>query len=255
VNQPSEPIFNVPAVLVATIAVLAIIHAARVYLLTPDQDVEVLLRFAFIPARYQAVTTDVFPGGLAADVWTFVTYALLHGDATHLIVNCIWMLPFGAAVARRFGMLRFLLLFAATAACGAAAHLFTHPQAPYPMVGASAAISGFMGASARFAFQRGGPLESWRRQDPESYKIPAQPLLIALRDPRVVIFLAAWFGINAVFGVTGAALPGEEQDVAWQAHVGGFLAGLLLFPAFDAGTRWRGPGSHPEREARDIAPQ
>ena len=128
-------------------------------MLSEQQDIEFLLSFAFIPARYDTsvVLGGALPGG-GADVWTFVTYALIHADWTHLGVNAVWLLPFGSAVARRFGTLRFLAFFAVTAAAGAALHLATHAGEQFPMIGASAAISGTMAAAMRFAFQRGGPL-------------------------------------------------------------------------------------------------
>jgi membrane associated rhomboid family serine protease len=101
------------------------------------------------------------------------------------------------------------------------------------MVGASAAISGTMAAAMRFAFQAGGPLTRWyHRQDEASYRQPAAPLLSSLRDPRVLAFIAVWFGINAVFGLGGLQLD-NGQTVAWEAHIGGFLGGLLLFTLFD----------------------
>jgi membrane associated rhomboid family serine protease len=101
------------------------------------------------------------------------------------------------------------------------------------MIGASAAISGAMAAAMRFAFQRGGPLGTLGGGDEDSYRVPAAPLARMLRDPRVLIFLVVWFGINLLFGLGTVSLPGMEQAVAWQAHVGGFLAGLLLFALFD----------------------
>jgi membrane associated rhomboid family serine protease len=58
-------------------------------------------------------------------------------------------------------------------------------------------------------------------------------LLRALRDPRVLGFLAVWFGVNIVFGIGSIAIGAEGASVAWQAHIGGFLAGLLLFSLFD----------------------
>ena len=69
------------------------------------------------------------------------------------------------------------------------------------MVGASASISGFMAAATRLGFQPGGPLDSWRHHDPESYLIPAAPLPVVLRNPRVFAFLGVWFGLNLLFGV------------------------------------------------------
>lgn len=230
-----EPIFNLPGSLTALTVVLVLIHLVRVYLLTEQQDVEVLLRFAFIPARYDAsvLGTATLPGGTAADVWTFVTYSFLHANATHLGFNIVWMLPFGAAVARRFGTVRFLLLMALASVGGALMHLVTHQGAAVPMIGASAAISGAMAAAIRFAFQRGGPISFWRSGDENAYRVPALPLLGVLSDPRALAFLAVWFGTNLLFGLGSMPLLGEDEPVAWQAHIGGFLVGLLLFSLLD----------------------
>jgi membrane associated rhomboid family serine protease len=230
-----EPLFNIPAVVTGLLALLVMIHVVRVYLLTNEQDIDVLLTFAFIPVRYDmsAVPGGVLPGGFGAEVWTFVTYSLLHASWTHLGVNAIWFLPFGSAVARRFGASRFLLFYAVTAAAGAAMHLATHAGEQYPMIGASAAISGTMAAAMRFAFQHGGPLGMLRGEDEEAYRVPALPLTGVLRDSRVLLFLIVWFGMNIVFGLISLPIGGNDQPVAWQAHIGGFLAGLILFSWFD----------------------
>ncbi len=227
-----EPIFNVPAVLVATLGTLVAIHALRSFLSQAD-DVEILLLFAFIPARYDTniLTNAAWPGGAAADVWTFVTYALLHADWMHLLFNAVWLLAFGTPLARRFGPARFLAFCAVTAAAGALAHLMTHFGQMVPMVGASGAISGTMAAAMRFAFQRGGPL-TFGGSD-QSYRVPALSLVDTFRDPRVLAFLGVWFGLNLLFGLGSVSITGNEQPVAWQAHVGGFLAGLVLFGWFD----------------------
>jgi membrane associated rhomboid family serine protease len=100
-----------------------------------------------------------------------------------------------------------------------------------PMVGISATISGAMAAAMRFAFQRGGPLRLGGTD--ESYRVPALPLTEALRDPRILIFIAVWFGLNLLFGMGSIAITGGDQTVAWQAHVGGFIGGLVLFGLFD----------------------
>ena len=68
-----------------------------------------LLAFAFIPARY-GESAAMLPGGEAACFWSPLTYAFLHADSSHLIVNLIWMAIFGTPLARRFGALRFLVL-------------------------------------------------------------------------------------------------------------------------------------------------
>jgi membrane associated rhomboid family serine protease len=232
-----EPPFNIPSVIVGLLAVMALIHAVRVYLLSDQQDMEFLLTFAFIPSRYDtsAVLGNVLPGGFGAELWTFVSYAFIHADWMHYGVNALWLLPFGSAVARRFGAVRFLLLFAVTAAAGAVLHLATHAGEDVPVVGASAAISGTMAAAMRFAFQQGGPLSFRRSGTDTDFHVPAIPLTGILRDPRVIIFVVVWFGINILFGLGSLPLPGAgaNQVVAWQAHIGGFIAGLVLFSWFD----------------------
>jgi len=227
-----EPIFNVPAVLVTTLAALVIVHVIRSWL-PQSSDIEILLLFAFIPARYDTniLANAAWPGGTGADVWTFVTYALLHADWMHLLFNSVWLLAFGTPVARRFGPVRFLAFCAVTAAAGALAHLVTHFGQMVPMVGASGAISGMMSGAMRFAFQRGGPLRFGGSE--ESYRVPALSLVDSFRDPRVLAFLAVWFGLNLLFGMGSVSITGNEQPVAWQAHVGGFIAGLVLFSLFD----------------------
>jgi membrane associated rhomboid family serine protease len=229
--------FNVPPVVVATVAVLVLVHALRMLVLTDAEDVRFLLTFAFIPARYDIdlVNGGSFPGGFGADLWTFFTYAFLHADLLHIGLNLAWLLPFGAALARRFGAWRYVAFMLVVAAAGAFAHLVTHRGAMVPMIGASAAISGAMAAALRFVFQQGAPLGLWRAdRNADAYRMPASSLMATLRNPRFLMFLAVWVGLNALFGL-GSVSMGQEagQEIAWQAHLGGFAAGLLLFNVFD----------------------
>jgi membrane associated rhomboid family serine protease len=240
VIQHKEPIFNVPPVVIATVAVLLLIHALRALVLTDAQDEQFLLAFAFIPARFgtDPQVTGAFPGGFGADLWSFFSYAFIHADLLHIGLNLAWLIPFGTALARRFGAWRYTAFMLVTAAAGALAHLATHIGAVAPMIGASAAISGAMAGAMRFVFQAGGPLGGRGDSDGDSdgYKVAARSLLTTLRDFRFLMFLAVWIGLNALFGL--GTLPmglGMEQgqEVAWQAHLGGFFAGLILFDAFD----------------------
>lgn len=235
VKHPSEPMLNVPTVVVATLAVLALVHAVRMFVLSAEADLEFILTFAFIPVRYEAslLLGASLPGGFGADIWTFVTYALIHADLMHLGFNVAWLLPFGSALARRFGTWRFLAFLVVVSAAGALAHLVSHPAQMVPMVGASAAISGCMAAAMRFALQQGGPLGLWRPSDRDAYRVPVASLWATLSNPRYLAFLAVWFGLNALFGMGTVPIAGDGQVVAWQAHIGGFLAGLFLFSLFD----------------------
>ena len=223
-----------PAVVIAIIAMFCAVHAVRIWLLAPDTDLEFLLLFAFIPVRYDEslLIAGTLPGGWAANIWTFVTYAFVHADLMHLGFNSVWFLAFGSAVARRFGPGRFVAFFAVTSAAGAAAHLLTHPGELQPMIGASAAVSGAMAGAFRFMFQPGGPLRGFGYASNDN-QVPAITLTEMVRDVRIVTVIAVWFGVNLLFGLGSVPITGAEQPVAWQAHVGGFLAGLLLFGAFD----------------------
>src|SRR5579863_7420420 len=110
-----EPIFNVPSALIGLAALLCAIHGAMA-LLPADARDALLDLFAFDPLRYGAPPPgETWPGGLAADAWTFVTYAFFHFNVIHLGFNLIWLIVFGTPVARRFGAWRFFAFFAFTA--------------------------------------------------------------------------------------------------------------------------------------------
>src|ERR1700716_2048651 len=229
---PREPILTLPGALTAYVLLLAVIHL-RV-LLPPELENWTVDVFGFIPKRYDSTLLAItFPGGTGAKVWTFVTYSLLHANLSHLGFNVLWLLPFGSALARRFGATRFFIFMAVTAAAGALAHLLTHEHAIAPMIGASASVSGTMAAAIRFAFVKGSFLSFSRGDADEAAKVPALSLTHALRDRRVMGFLAVWFGVNIIFGVGSIAIGLDGASVAWQAHIGGFLAGLMLFSLFD----------------------
>ena len=223
---------TLPPALTAYIVLLAIIHL-RVFLPVEWEDWTIDV-FGFIPKRYDSGLIDLsFPGGEGAKVWTFVTYSLLHANLAHIGFNVLWLLPFGSALARRFGAMRFFLFMAVTAVAGALAHLVTHEHAVAPMIGASASVSGAMAAAIRFAFVQGSFLSFNRGDADAAAKVPALSLWRALRNPRVMAFLAVWFGVNIIFGVGSIAIGAEGASVAWQAHIGGFFAGLILFSLFD----------------------
>jgi membrane associated rhomboid family serine protease len=236
-DAPREPVMTLPAVLTAYILLLAVVHL-RV-LLPPELENWTIDAFGFIPKRYDSTLLAItFPGGTGAKVWTFVTYSLLHANLTHLGFNVLWLLPFGSALARRFGGLRFFLFMAVTAAAGALAHLVTHEHAVAPMIGASASVSGTMAAAIRFAFVKGSFLSFSRGNADAAARVPALSLMQALRNPRVLAFLAIWFGVNIIFGIGSIAIGADGASVAWQAHIGGFFAGLLLFSLFDPVPRY-----------------
>jgi membrane associated rhomboid family serine protease len=224
-----EPIFNLPPAIVALAGLLVLVHGWR-ETLSPVADGDVLARFAFIPARYD--TPALFGPDRGEALWTPLTYGALHGGWEHLILNLVWLVVFGSPVAWRFGGARFVLFVLLATAAGAAAHYLAHAGDAVPMVGASAAISGLTAAAARFVFEPYGPLGAERAAaDGSAFFVPAPPLLVSLANPRVRAFLLVWLVMTLVVGL-GLIGP-ADVSIAWEAHVGGFAAGLLLFPFLD----------------------
>ena len=254
-----ERIFNLPPVVLGIVLLLIAIEAIS-QLVAPETYLEILQRFAFVPGRFTfafdpaRVTTafntipeDAESRALAARFflgdgrplwWTPLTYAFLHGGWLHVGMNCLWFVAFGSPVARRFGASRFLFFCAAAAVAGAVMHYATHIADLEPVVGASAAVSGVMAAAVRFVFQPGAPLDEAlgfgpRANEDQAYRQPPLPLRDILSNRSAISFLGFWFLANFLFGTIPTPLSGTGETVAWEAHIGGFLIGLLAFRWFD----------------------
>jgi len=256
-----EPIFAVPSVVVVLIAALIAAYAVFDFLPSATQDAALGL-FAFQPGRLtlafwpQRLSELIAQAGSdpnalaearllrhyhsvpgAAQLWTLLTYAFMHGSWTHVLLNSVWLVAFGPPVARRFGGPRFLAFFALTAVAGALTHWAFYQMDFAPLIGASAADSGMMAAATRFIFEPGGPLGSSQGYSLSAGEAdplrPAPPLAQLLRQRRPLGFIAIWMATNVVFGAGAQALGASDAPIAWIAHVGGFVAGLLAFPLFD----------------------
>ena len=256
-----EPIFAVPSVIAVLIAALIAAYAVFDFLPPAKQDAALSL-FAFLPGR---LTLAIWPERLSeliaraaadpnalaeatllrhyhlaasdAQPWTLLTYAFMHGSWTHVLLNSVWLVAFGPPVARRFGAPRFLAFFALTAIAGALTHWIAYQMDFAPLIGASAADSGLMAAATRFIFEPGGPLGS-----PQGFSLstgesdplrPAPPLAQLLRQRRPLGFIAIWMATNVIFGAGAQVLGASDAPIAWMAHIGGFIAGLIAFPLFD----------------------
>ncbi|GJE78347.1 rhomboid family intramembrane serine protease [Methylorubrum suomiense] len=258
-RQGRVPVFNLPGIVTASIAVIAGIHVVRSVL--PDSfDLSVLLDLAFIPARWTAsldpsraadivraageaagdpaisAARQEFARYLVSDPsampWTFVSYALLHGSWMHLIFNSVWLAAFGAPVARRYGALRYGLLALAGIVAGAGLHLVLDPESAMPLVGASAGISALMAAAARFVFQPPPPFAAaapWHLPP----RPPLQTIPELLQNRTAMLFLGVLLGTNLLFGLLALPLGGSEGPIAWDAHLGGFVAGFFLLPLME----------------------
>lgn len=248
-----EPVFNLPGVVLSTLLVLGAIHLMRNLALGDETDVELLLDFAAVPARWtialdpsrgaeilSAATSAgaedlhavlaqyVLAGG--AHPWTALTYAFLHGSWTHLVLNGVWFAAFATPVARRLGTARVLGLGVVCAVAGAVAHAVVHPLSVLPMIGASAVVSGMMAAATRFIF---APPPAFSRVPAPPHARPLQSLGGLAANPRAVLFLGVWFLTNLGFGILAAPLGVVDAGIAWEAHIGGFAAGLFLLPLLD----------------------
>jgi len=147
--------------------------------------------------------------------WTTAFTALfLHGSWPHALLNAASALAFGTPVARCLGLrARGVAVFVVFyLACGVLANLAfaaLHPGDPSPLVGASGAVSGLMAAAARLIAGRGR--------------------LGSILSAPVIGMGAAWLAVNVLAAVTGFAPGANGASVAWEAHLAGFLAGVLLF--------------------------
>lgn len=227
-HAPRQPIFRAPRVIVLLIAFLVLAHVART-LLPPQQSLEWLTRFAFIPARYGAAALSQHGAGLIGLGVPFLSYMALHGDYTHLAVNCLWLLAFGPIVARRFGGPLFLLFFIICGVAAAATHLAFNWGSLDPVIGASGAISGLMAAGMRLLPTERPPWAMAAESGP-----PADAPMLPIWSRQIILFTLIWTVLNIVAGLTGLGLPSAAGVIAWQAHLGGYAMGLILSGPFDA---------------------
>jgi membrane associated rhomboid family serine protease len=216
-----EPVFNIPGVVMAFIVACVGIHLLRLYVFDEEQDFWLIVQAAFIPIRYS--------GEFPIDVYAFtspVSYSLLHGSIEHLAVNMIWLAAFGSPLANRIGPMRFVLFWVVTSIAAAGLHYVLYMTSQSPLIGASGAISGMMGAAARFGFRID------RSSGRPAFGGPVLPIATVLTMRATVAFLAIWLVINLVTGLIGF-VPGEESQIAWEAHIGGFVVGFFFVSSFD----------------------
>ncbi|MEO1609925.1 MAG: rhomboid family intramembrane serine protease [Pseudomonadota bacterium] len=228
--QRREPVFNVPAVVIVVLLMLLAFHAMR-ELAGPFWDHKLMTYLALYPYRLGPDGSDE-PGGGLVGVTSLATHALLHGNWLHLLLNSAWLLAFGSLIARRTSAAGFLGLFIACAVAGGLAYVAINGYAKIYVIGASGAVSGLMGAAFRiiFVLPHGGL--AVLQHHPQV--VPRMPLGMALSHRQTVLASAFWIVANLLFGLASSSIAGGG-GIAWEAHLGGFIAGFLLFGAFDRG--------------------
>jgi membrane associated rhomboid family serine protease len=237
-----QPVFNIPPSIAAVAGLLIAIHLAATLVLNQQGLGQLVFWFGFIPLR--GLLADRFVGGALPLLWTPLTHALLHAGWEHVLLNTAWFVVFATPVARRYGGAAMLILFVLCAIAGAGAFAITSVLEFNAMtlaeglppgqvlVGASGAVAGLTGAAVRFMFQ---PVV-WDR-DPATGTArplgrPLASLADLMRSRQARFFILVWVLINAAVPLI-PFFTGEPVDVAWQTHLGGFFAGLLLVPLFE----------------------
>jgi len=185
--------------------------------LNPAELEAFLYYFALIPARYFAPLPYGGASGLV-DYLPFITNVFMHGGWLHLILNMWTLWLFGGAVEDRLGHGRYLAFYLLCGTAASFSHAALNPDALVPALGASGAIAGVMGAYVSMF--------------PLARVIVVVPIIFIplFFELHAVVFVGIWFLIQLLQGTVDLLRPSTGAGVAWWAHIGGFIAGLVLAP-------------------------
>ena len=229
-RQGREPVFLLPGAVTAVIGLLVAVHLASTLVLNPAGQLQLVFWFAFQPLRILAAADDL---SLAVPlIWTPFSHALLHGGWEHLLVNVAWFAIFATPVARRYGAGPMLAIFFVSAAAGAAVFAATTLYSGSYLIGASGGVAGLTGAAIRFIFQ---PLIIGRNPETGERVVLGRRLASfgdLWRDSRARFFIIIWVVLNAAVPLL-PLVTGMQMAVAWQAHLGGFFAGIVMVGLFE----------------------
>ncbi|MGO9606920.1 MAG: rhomboid family intramembrane serine protease [Candidatus Binataceae bacterium] len=185
--------------------------------------VDFVSRYAMIPVRVSASMREAFASPqmlmqAMAPLATIVTSMFVHGGILHIAGNMLYLFIFGAAVEWRLGSWRFLFFYLASGIAAAIATIVISPESGIPVIGASGAIAGVLGAY--FVFY------------PRARITTILPLFVFIQIVEVpaVLYLLLWFGVQLYAGLAQGSRGAAAGGVAWWAHIGGFLFGIALGP-------------------------
>ena len=226
---------NVPSATVPIVnyALIALNLGAFAYEISlPPRALEhFLLHESLVPVKFFYGLSHL-PGGLGLTVLPLFVSMFLHGGWAHVLGNMLYLYIFGDNVEDRMGHARYLAFYLLVGCAAAAAQLVASPRSAVPMVGASGAIAGVMGAY--FVLH------------PRARVLTLIPIFFFIQFVEVpaIFFLFFWFAMQFLSGTLAlATVPGEAAGgVAWWAHIGGFAAGVLLVGFFRRSRR-RPPAS------------
>lgn len=200
-----QPAFNVPPVTLAAVAAIVGVHVLLQVLLPGIE--RLVVAFSVVPARIAQTLADPGPGAVLLDAASLVTHALIHTEMLHMAVNAGFLLAFGSFCERTLGRNHYIGLLLGSAIGGALVQVAMDWGAVLVMFGASGAVSGCMGGMVRVMLRPGS--------DPH-------------RRRFALTFVGVLFVLNLVLGQLGSGMMGGEVQIAWEAHIGGFLAGFLI---------------------------
>ena len=172
----------------------------------------VLFQISFIPARFWMA--EYF----TVSVQQMFLSMFLHGGFLHIGSNMLYLWIFGDNIEDRLGHVRFAIFYLLCGVAAALAHAFANPSSPLPAIGASGAIAGVLGAYIILF--------------PKARVTTVIPIFffITVREIPALVVLGLWFVLQLFSGVGSLGVP-DAQDmggVAYFAHIGGFVAGLIL---------------------------
>jgi len=197
-----ERAINLPPAILWIIGLNVAVHVVR-QLLSDSLDDQLIREFGLVPSAYTGEWGDNWLSLIAAPF----TYQFLHGGWVHLGVNMLTLAAFGAPVERLLKPARFVVFYLSAGLAAGAIHMISFPTSDDPVVGASGAISGVFGAVLILLWRAG-------------------------RLPSLLPVAGVWVALNVFFGIVGGTPGAGGEQIAWTAHIGGFVYGLAAIRLF-----------------------